>query len=46
MLGQRTLKKAGPETFSFWVNNIFAKTQVFFDTCGLMHSQQSCYQSD
>jgi len=22
---QRTLKKTDPETFSFWVNNIFAK---------------------
>jgi len=38
------LKKADPETFSFWVNNIFAMKQVLFENCGLMHSQQSSYQ--
>jgi len=32
-------KKNDPETFSFWVNNIFAKKQVLLDICGLMQSQ-------
>jgi len=40
------LKKADPEMFSFWVNNIFAEKQVFFDICGQMQSQKSSYQSD
>ena len=43
---QYTLKKADPEMFSFWGNNIFAEKQVLFDICGLMQSQQSSYQSD
>ena len=43
---QHTLKKADPEMFSFWVNNIFANKQILFDICGLMQSQQSIYQSD
>jgi len=30
-----TLQKADPETFSFWVNNIFAKKQVWLDVYGL-----------
>jgi len=38
------LKKADPETFSFWVNNIFAMKQLLFQNCGLMQSQQSSYQ--
>jgi len=46
MSGPFTLKKAGPETFSFWVNNIFADKQVFIDICGPMQSQQSSYQSE
>jgi len=33
---QYTLKKAHPETFSFWANHIFAKKQALFDVCGLM----------
>jgi len=28
---QYTLKKADPETFTFWVNNIFANKHVLFD---------------
>jgi len=36
---QYSVKNADPETFSFWVNNIFAKKQVLFDICGLMQSQ-------
>jgi len=32
------LKKADPNMFSFWVNNIFAEMQVLFDICGLMQS--------
>jgi len=43
---QYTSKKADPELFSFWVNNIFAEKQVLFDICGLMQSQLSSYQSD
>jgi len=43
---QHTLKKADSETFSFWINNIFAEMQVLFHICGLMQSQQSSYQSD
>jgi len=43
---QYTLKKADPEMFSFWVNNVFAEKQVLFDICGQMQSQQSSYQSD
>ena len=38
------LKKADPDTFSFWVNNIFAMKQVLFENCGPMQSQQSGYQ--
>ena len=33
-------KKVDPETFSFCVNNIFAKKQVLFNICGLMQSLQ------
>jgi len=43
---QYSLKKADPETFSFWVNDIFAKKQALFDICGQMQSQKSSYQSD
>ena len=43
---QCTSEKADPEMFSFWVNNIFAEKQVLFDSCGLMQSQQSSYQSE
>jgi len=39
--GPYTLKKAGPEMFSFWVNNISAEKQVLFDICGPIQSQQS-----
>jgi len=46
ILDQYALKKADPEMFSFWVNNIFAEKQGLFDICGLMQSQQSSYQSD
>jgi len=38
------LIKADPETFSFWVNNIFAMKQLLFENCGLMQSQQSSNQ--
>ena len=35
---QHTLKKADPETFSFWVNYIFPKKLVLLDVCRLMQS--------
>jgi len=41
MSGPYILKKAGPEMFSFCVNNIFAEKQVLFEICGPMQSQQS-----
>jgi len=41
---QYTLKKADPETFSFWVNDVFAKKHALFDICGLMQYQKSIYQ--
>jgi len=33
---QYTLNKADEETLSFWVNDIFAKKQAFFDICRLI----------
>jgi len=30
------LKKADPETFSFWVSDIIAKEQALFDIYGLI----------
>jgi len=36
-----TFKKANPKTFSFRVNNIFAKKQDLFDICGLMQYTDS-----
>jgi len=38
------LKKANSETFSFWVDNIFAMKRLLFENCELMQSQQSSYQ--
>jgi len=38
---QHTLKKAGPEMFSFWINDIQAKKEALFDICGLM--QKICW---
>jgi len=43
---QYALKKADPEMFSIWVNDIFAKKEALPDIYGLMHSQKCGYQSD